>query len=346
MQNQSSRIENNTERQSCFELLRLLSMFCIVLYHFLRWFVQDNPSHSELKTLWLPLHVGVICFVLISGYFRIKPSSRGFIKLIAMVLVYSLPWMIVGIKNASSWHDVLHSFMFISRTDYWFVRTYIGLYLISPLVNVYFDRSSIKGKWYMLLVTGLVSIYLGNFTKYNLYLDGKNLVNFVFLYQIGQLLFLYSNRWRSFKLWKLLLVYVSQNLFLVVGYYFSIDTVSEDYIWRLSFPYNSPLLIVNSILLFIIVNHRSFNSKLVNHLAEGAFAIYLIHGSVPLALDFQRDIVSDVFAFTGNYGASVALLVAMALAVMLLCLVINQLLSPIWMLSRRFGNWAYNKLGF
>ena len=63
-------------------------------------------------------------------------------------------------------------------------------------------------------------------------------------------------------------------------------------------------------------------------------------------MDFQRDIVSDVFAFTGNYGASVALLVAMALAVMLLCLVINQLLSPMWMLSRRFGNWAYNKLGF
>lgn len=346
MQNESCRIGNNTERESCFELLRLISMFCIVLYHFLLWFVQDNPSHSELKALWLPLHVGVICFVLVSGYFKIKPSSRGFIKLIAMVLVYSLPGMIVGIKNASNWHDVLHSFMFVSRTEYWFVRTYIGLYLISPLINAYFDRSSIKGKWYMLLVTGLVSIYLGNFTKYHLYVDGKNLVNFVFLYQIGQLLFLYSNRWRSVKLWKLLLVYASLNLFLVVGYYCSIDTVFEDYIWRLGFPYNSPLLIVNAILLFVIVDHHPFHSKLVNHLAAGAFAVYLIHGSVPLALDFQRDIVSRVFALTGNYGTFIGLLAVMALAVVLLCLVINQLLSPVWMLSRRLGNWAYNKLGF
>ena len=54
-------------RQSCFELLRLISMFFIILYHLLLWFVQDNPSHVVLKALWLPLHVGVICFVLISG---------------------------------------------------------------------------------------------------------------------------------------------------------------------------------------------------------------------------------------------------------------------------------------
>ena len=212
MQNRSCLNNNHVERESCFELLRLISMFCIVLYHFLRWFVQDNPTHSELKALWLPLHVGVICFVLISGYFRIKPSSRGFINLIAMVLVYSLPWMIVGLRNANTWFDVAHSFMFVSRTDYWFVRTYIGLYLIAPLVNSYLDHSTLKGRWYMLLVTGLVSVYLGNFSKYPLYNDGKNLVNFMFLYQIGQMLSCYSDQWRRKELWKVLSVYVVLNV--------------------------------------------------------------------------------------------------------------------------------------
>ena len=60
MLNKTSGINYKGERQSCFELLRLISMFFIVLYHFLRWFVQDNPSHHVLQALWLPLHVGVV----------------------------------------------------------------------------------------------------------------------------------------------------------------------------------------------------------------------------------------------------------------------------------------------
>ena len=39
------------DRQSNYELLRLISMFFIVLYHLLLWFVQDHPSHGCLKAL-------------------------------------------------------------------------------------------------------------------------------------------------------------------------------------------------------------------------------------------------------------------------------------------------------
>lgn len=346
MQSQTSRIENNTERQSCFELLRLISMFFIVLYHFLRWFVQDNPLYSELKALWLPLHVGVICFVLISGFFRIKPSSRGFVRLISMVLVYSLPGIIVDIRNAGNWYDVVHSLLFISHTKYWFVRTYIGLFLLSPLINTFWDHSSNKGRWYLLVVTGIVSVYLGCFSKYYLYEDGKNLINFLFLYQVGQMLSFYSSQWKKTKVWKLLVAYMLLNVLLVVGYYRSLDTTIGELLWKYSFPYSSPVLLVNSVLLFMIVGHLSFQSNLVNHLSAGVFAVYLIHGSVPLASDFQRQIVSNVFSISGNNFMFVGILVVMALVAILLCLIINQLLSPVWILSRRLGDWMYNKLGF
>lgn len=346
MRNDSCEIKGYGSRQSCFELLRLISMFYIVLYHFLRWFVQDNPLHQNLKAFWLPLHVGVVCFVLISGYFRIKPSSRGFIKLVLMVLVYSLPGMVWEIRNASNWHDVVHSFMFISHTNYWFVRTYIGLYLLSPLMNSFFDHSSAKARWYMLLVTGIISVYLGCFAKYHLYEDGKNLVNFLLLYQLGQMLSMYSNRWKRIELWKLLSAYVLLNVILVLGYYKSMGTYWGELLWRNSYPYNSPVLIINAILLFVIIGHLSFTSSALNCWSAGVFAIYLIHGNFPLFTDIQRNIVSSVFPYANNYLMFIGMLVVMALVVMLLCLLINKLLSPIWKLSNSLGELAYVKLGF
>ncbi len=339
-------VNSHKERQSCFELLRLISMFFIVLYHFLRWFVQDNPSHNGLQALWLPLHVGVVCFVLISGYFRIKPSSKGFIKLIVMVLIYSLPEIIIGVRNASGWHDVMHSLMFISRTEYWYVRTYVGLYLFSPLINVFLDHSSIKAKWYMLIISGIVSVYLGNFCRYYLYVEGTNIINFLFLYQLGQMLSYYSEQWRKIKVWKLLVAYALLNVMLVVGYYYSIETQGGELLWRLSFRYNSPILIINAVLLFVIIGHLSFTSSALNGLSAGIFAVYLIHGNHPLATSFQRNIVSVIYPYISNYLLFVGTLILMSLAVILLCLLINQLLSPVWKLSSRLGDLTYRKLGF
>ena len=333
-------------RQSSFELLRLISMFFIVLYHFLRWFVQDNPSHVDLKALWLPLHVGVICFVLISGYFGIKPSSKGFIRLIVMVLVYSLPWMVVEIKNAGNWHDVVHASMFISKTNYWFVRTYVGLYLVSPLINGFLDHSSVKAKWYLLTVTGIISVYLGNLTRYGLYEDGKNLINFIFLYQLGHMLSLCSEQWKKIKLWKLLSAYMLLNVLLVLAYYYTSATAFGDLLWRLSYPYSSPILIANAVLLFVVVGHKTFMSPFLNCLSAGVFAVYLIHGSFPLATDFQRQIVSAVFAYTGNYMFLIGILIVMSVAVILLCLLVNKLLTPVWRISDYVGNRVYKKLGF
>ena len=339
-------INSHKERQSCFELLRLISMFFIVLYHFLRWFVQDNPTHNSLQAFWLPLHIGVVCFVFISGYFRIKPSSKGFIKLIAMVLVYSLPEIVIGIRNANGWHDVMHSLMFVSRTEYWYVRTYVGLYLFSPLINVFFDHSSIKVKWYLLVVTGIISVYFGNFSRYYLYAEGKNLVNFLFLYQLGQMLSFYSEQWRKIKVWKLLIAYVLLNVILVAGYYYSADTKAGELLWRLSFPYSSPMLIINAVSLFVIIGHLSLTSSVLNSLSAGVFAVYLIHGNHPLITGIQRNIVSAIYPYTSNELMFVGALTLMALVVILLCLSINQLLSPVWKFSSRLGDLTYRKLGF
>ena len=66
-------------RNSSFELLRIIAQYMIVVYHILLfWFVLDNPRYEPMfKVAWIPLHVGVILYVLISGYFGIHFSIKG-----------------------------------------------------------------------------------------------------------------------------------------------------------------------------------------------------------------------------------------------------------------------------
>lgn len=58
-----------TIRKSNFECLRLFAMFCIVLYHCYLLYVYDESSLIIHKAIQIPLHIGVILFLLISGYF-------------------------------------------------------------------------------------------------------------------------------------------------------------------------------------------------------------------------------------------------------------------------------------
>lgn len=86
------------ERNSSFELLRLCAQFFIVLYHMLLFlngaqFVNNTDILSN--ALWIPLHIGVPVFVIISGYWGIRPSIKGLLKLLITVSIYFIPLLLI-----------------------------------------------------------------------------------------------------------------------------------------------------------------------------------------------------------------------------------------------------------
>ena len=334
-------------RQSNFELLRLLSMFFIVFYHLLLRFHHTYDSFGWMQALWLPLHVGVVCFILISGYFGIKTSTRGFLLFLCVLFVYSLPGIVFSIMNADSRYGIIHSLMFVSRTKYWFALTYLGLYLVAPLMNRFFQNSSVREQWYMLIVFALISIYLGNFVRNRTYIEGKNLVNFMLIYQIGHLLNAYASKWRAFDKRKIVCCYLVLNTVLVSSYLLFRSKWLGDVIWRLSFPYNSPFLIVNAVLLFIIFGQIEFQSSFINKMAESCFAIYLIH-SCGLVIDFiQLPLIDRLFVISNPNGfLFLVLLILFALVIMAMCFLIHMCLNPLWRGVSRFGVALQEKIGF
>lgn len=65
-------------RESQFELMRIIAMVFIVFYHLFLDTTEhlwgDQPIYQGIQ---IPIHFGVLLFVMISGYFGIKPTFRG-----------------------------------------------------------------------------------------------------------------------------------------------------------------------------------------------------------------------------------------------------------------------------
>ena len=338
---------DSSNRLSNFEALRLLSMFLIVFYHLLIRFARVNPGFEELRVLWIPLHVGVVCFVLISGYFRIKPSSRGLLLLLSMLLVYSLPTIVSNIRQADSVSEVIHSLMFVSHTGYWFVKTYLALYLVSPLLNSFFDHAPIRLQWYLLAVLALVSIYFGHFAQDISLKEGKTLTNFMLIYMVGHMLKEYSPKWKDLKMNRVLGIYLTLNILLTALFSLTRENVVGSVLWKLCFPYNSPLLILNAAMLFVVFGKMEFRSKTVNRLAGHCFPIYLIHGHPLMITAVQLPLINCIFHYTGdNVFATVLSLFVLAVLIFFGCIAIDCLFSPVWKWIDRQGVKVQERLGY
>lgn len=322
-------------------------MFFIVFYHLILWFVHDNPEYDWVRAFWIPLHIGVVCFILISGYWGIRPSSRGLLLYLGVLLLYSIPDIVYSIRQNYSIYGIIHSLQFVSKSKYWFARTYLGLYLIAPLLNRFLESSSRKGQWYLLIVLSAISIYLGNFSEFQAYLDGKNLINFMLVYVIGYLLHEYSPKWKAIDIRVLILSYLFLNGVLVFACLFFRGSWLGDLVWKMSFPYNSPFLILNAVLFFSIIGKVEFSSSVINSLATNCFSIYLIHGMTPLMDLVERPFLSKVFYSIGsNVMVFIAILFFSAILIMLLCSLINQAFSPLWKCINRFGGVIQARIGF
>ena len=65
-------------RDSNMELLRIISMFLIVVYHvFLYVLVKFEDQYPLVSLFYTLTHIGVIVFFLLFGYYGIKPSVQG-----------------------------------------------------------------------------------------------------------------------------------------------------------------------------------------------------------------------------------------------------------------------------
>ena len=130
------------------ELLRMVSMFMILLLHYCgkgNFLIEKPFANNNAEIAWIIEAFSIVavnCYVLISGYFLVYSHCEGrkVIKIIGQVLFYSIGIYLlfrIALPNLElPFYKKLTFFLPITLKTYWFATCYVVLYLLAPFINI------------------------------------------------------------------------------------------------------------------------------------------------------------------------------------------------------------------
>ena len=164
--------------------------------------------------------------------------------------------------------------------QYWFVQSYIILFLFSPVLNIFIANATRETCRFVLLslfIIQLVYGFLPYASVYGWYNEGYSPLTFFFLYLLARHVKLYEtsieNHHSSFYGigWILTAFVIALLGFLTV--YLGLGNSFIMYFYG----YSSPFVIFGAMMLLLALSRISINNSLVNWIASSVFAAYILH---------------------------------------------------------------------
>lgn len=289
-----------SKRQSNIELCRIISMLLIVFLHS-TWqsigYPQTGESlHPIVLVLFSLSIVGVNVFLFISGWFSININKQSLFNLFWILLFYGIVRVVLKIYDGRfSVQDIL----FISRSN-WFIISYIGLILISPVLNSFVEKAHSKHLGGLILALLLYETWFSIFPARSAiepgFHNGCSLIWFVIVYLIARYfrLFGFPNILRRYCF----LIYIMSSCLVYTLTYFSIMHLPSNYIPPVVGKIgaqNNILILIGAISLFCCFEKLSFSSKAINYIAKSTLAVLLVHTSIisPYMKNFYLRLSAD-----------------------------------------------------
>jgi len=340
------------ERDSNIELLRIVCMLFILIHHFIihslipDLFVRDGDINAYRVACIVIngfVYVGVNCFILISGYYGIKFKFRSLFNLYCTCVFFALlaALMKACVTDVQVNKSLLYTILLpFSHSDWWFIKCYVALFLIAPVLNKAAQNLGRKEFMTVIILLTVLNIYLGYYWhQHNS--DGYNLVQFIYVYLIGAFL-------RRFPLKRLDRKY-SMILYLSGALLWSLISILSVK-WRVPhwvpFYYNNPLVILAAVGLFVFIAQIEIRSVAVNTIASSVLAAYLIQ-DIPGGLVYTvGDLYNQLFITPlGNVLLKILSMIAFvvigAIAILFVAFALDRLrlllMKPIWMVYDRLS---------
>lgn len=272
---------SNIQRQSNIELLRIVSIFFVLIGHAFGVVlgmpdandIDASPTTSFLRILLGAAALGgVNIFVLISGWFGIHSNKRGLAKYIYQVVF--LLWGIYAVALLSGKAELNLSGIKTSMgiyEGYWFVMAYLGLYLLSPVLNAFADNATKRQFQILLIGFYLFQCYYCWIMGMVNYFNGYSITFFCGLYLTARYVRLYPIPFLERNAWS---IYIAITLFLAVAATTGIRFAGSP---LKLLRYDNPLEIVACVCFLLGFLKIKLQSSVVNTLAKSCFAVYIIH---------------------------------------------------------------------
>lgn len=277
-------------RDSNMELLRLVAMLLVMMVH-ASYRALPPPTQEAIAndpvSMFLQIAVesfsvvGVNVFVMLSGWYGIRLRWSRLIELLFQVAFFVVLCMgayyaLTGTLPPSPYLSIL----MLHEGDYWFVKTYLALYLLSPVLNAFVQTATQRQMAVTVLsLFAFQWVYGWVFEATTWLRAGYSLPSFVCLYLLARYLNVYRPSFTKWRQRTDLCVYLTVCAIVTVVYfllkrYFNLGGV----LWF----YNSPTTVVAAMFLLLFFSKLTFQSKVVNWLGISALAVYLTHSNTPL----------------------------------------------------------------
>lgn len=286
------------KRKSNFECLRIIAMFLVLVVHatFISVVIPKtgDVSYNPLQSLctFLGGSISIVCvnlFVLISGWFGIHYKTKNLISIILTAIFYSFAIYVTLLllipEKYSNWISA-STILMLNSTNYWFVKSYIILYIISPILNIYVDhcdekklRETLIAFYSFQTIYAWLSIYgAADFQ------GGYSTLSFMGLYLLAQYFHLYPGITKNWSAKHGIGLFFGVALF-NASLGFLVTRLGLSIAGRI-FTYTNPLVIIQSLALLIGFSKLSFQNKLINWVASSCFAVYLLHANELILRDY------------------------------------------------------------
>lgn len=285
-------------RYSNFELLRIIAMIGVLIIHVLIYLPRPTSSFviaEPLKAIgfYLTDAISIVCvnvFILISGWFGVDLKFRKLGTLLFQVLFFSIfIWCTLAFIAPEKYINLrsLSTILMLNTSDYWFVKSYLGLYLLSPCINSFIEKINQREYRNVLIllyafqtIYGWISIDGASWIA-----GGYSTFSFICLYLLGRYIRIYSDNivlgryqgLNSFPKKYFLLVFLGIVVFLAI-LAFGVTYLDIPIEGRL-FTYTNPLVILESTVLVLFFSKIKFKNLIINRIALSCLAIYLLHGN-------------------------------------------------------------------
>lgn len=318
------------------EVLRLVSMFMVLALH-ADYAALGIPSAADAVFTPVAVTGRVFCeqaaivavnvFVLISGWFGMRAGVRGVCSLLwqvvycaAVVIAVMLCVEGTSLLCTRSWLTFLPGYY------HWFIRSYLGLLILSPVLNAYIKHTTVRVQAIVVLFFYIFQSLYGWWIGADGFNSGYSLQSFIGLYLLGALA--RRCRWQRFGPWRWGALY----LFTVLGSTAcGIYMLSQGYLLspRLT-AYDSPLVVAGALGLLLTFASISptWSNRVVNATATSALAVYLLHCN-PLIFKYYMAWCRDIYTSTSSLGC-ISLMTLLLLVVFLVSIIVDRPRLWLW----------------
>lgn len=334
------------ERDSNMELFRCFAMFLVVGVHANFWSLseptpveaQQMPLAAFARFFFESVCIGSVnMFVLLSGWYGIRPKWSGFLKLVFQIffcitLVYLL--LVAAGLLPFSIGKLVNTFCLIGHG--WFIRAYIGLYILAPVLNAFIEKASCRQLEAFLVAYFTFQLLYGWLFDSANFGGGYSTASFIFLYLLAHYLHVYRAAWiqhprRSFYLAAFLMVALAQG-----GIALGLQRYNHSWAFGKLFIYTNPAVILMSLSMLLYFSRLKFHSRFVNWVAASAFSVYLLHCCLEFTAAKFKMAVQYLYASFSGVPCILAI-VAFVIAVYAVATLFDKLRIACWnILTRHF----------